>query len=426
MTKAMNRILPALLLLVPMLAAAQAEREPIDSIVALVEEDVILQSELDQAIEGIMRQVEGRGENLPPRNVLEQQVLERLIMQRLQVQRAEATGIRVSDADVDQALERVARQNNLTVARLRQLIEADGMAFEQFRREIRNDIMTSRLSQRVVNSMGEITETEIDILLSSERFGGREYLLSQIVITLPDSATPQQAQAAESRVQEVYRQIEDGMSFSAAAMSYSQGPDALEGGEVGWRSLSALPRSFAEAVDGLAPGDVSEPLRTPAGFVILKVQDVRERSKVMVPEYRARHLLISPSELVSEREARERIEQLRQRILDGESFEDLAREYSSDQSTANIGGLMDWFPAGAQGPQIRQAVESLEPGELSEPFRSPEGWHLVELLDERERDRTEDVMRAEARDMLMERKSQEELDQFLRELRNESFVEIRL
>jgi peptidyl-prolyl cis-trans isomerase SurA len=426
MTKAMIRILPALALCLPLVLMAQTERQPIDSIVALVEEDVILQSELDQAIDGIVRQVEGRGENLPPRNVLEEQVLERLIMQRLQILRAESTGIRVSDADVDDALNRVARQNELTGGQLRQAVEAEGTSFEQFRSEIRDEIMISRLQQRIMSSMDEISDTEVEILMASDQFGGHEYLLSQIVIAVPESGSPDEVRQAEARIEEIYNRLDEGMSFSSAAISYSQAPDALEGGDVGWRNISALPPVFADAVEGLSPGEVSEPLRTPAGVIILQVRDVRERSEVIVTEYRARHLLISPSELITTDQARERIENLRERIEDGEDFAELAREYSSDQSTANLGGLLDWFPGGAYGPYVREQVESLEPGELSDPFQSPNGWHLIKLLEVRESDRTEEVLRAEARDMLSEQKAQEEVERFMRQLRSESFVEIRL
>ncbi|HSH26952.1 MAG TPA: peptidylprolyl isomerase, partial [Wenzhouxiangella sp.] len=386
----------------------------------------ILQSELDESIDAIEQQVRARGESLPPRSVMEEQVLERLIMQRLQVLRAEQTGIRVSDVDVDNALNQVAQQNNLPLSQLRQVLEADGIDFEEFRREIRNEIMVSRLQQRVVNSMDPISSTEIDILLASDRFSSQEYLLSQIVIAVPDSAAPEQVRAAQSRVEEIYRQLDEGMAFSAAAISYSQGPDALEGGDVGWRNASALPRAFADAIQDLEPGDVTEPLRTPAGFVILKVRDVRERSGVMVEEYRARHLLISPSELITPEQAREQVHNLRERIEQGEDFAELARKYSSDQSTANLGGMLEWFPAGAYGPGLQEAVDSLEPGELSEPFRSPAGWHLVKLVDVRQADRTEEIRRSEAREMLSQQKSREELDRFMRQLRNESFVEIRL
>jgi peptidyl-prolyl cis-trans isomerase SurA len=314
----------------------------------------------------------------------------------------------------------------MSLPQLRRVLEADGVEFQEFRNEIRNEILSSRLRQRVVSSMEEISETEIDILLASEQFSSEEYLLSQIAVMVPESATPDQVSEAQNRVREVYEQLEEGMAFSAAAISYSQAPDALEGGDVGWRSTSAMPRAFADALQGLEPGGVTQPIRTPAGFVILQVRDVRERSGVMVEEYQARHLLISPSELVSPEEAREQIQNLRRQIQQGEDFAELAREYSSDESTANLGGLLDWFPAGAYGAQIQETIDALEPGEVSEPFRSARGWHLVKLLDVRRTDRTEETLRSEAREMLMQRKSEDEVERFMRQLRSEAFVEIRL
>lgn len=406
--------------------AAQEESVPVDGIVALVEEGVILRSELDDAISAIEQQVRAQNESLPPRKVLEEQVLDRLVLQRLQLQRAEETGIRVSDMDVDNAMRQLAEQNDLTMSQLRSMLEADNIDFEEFRREMHNEIVTSRLQQRVVDSMDDITETEIDILLASESFGSEEFLLSQIVVGVPDSASPQELEEAQARVEEIYRQLDDGMSFSAAAISYSQSADALDGGDIGWRAASALPGGFADLITRLEPGEITEPLRTGGGYVILKVRDKRERGEMMVQEYKARHILISPSELIGPEDARQKIEELHQRIEDGEDFAELARQYSSDQSTANIGGLMDWFPAGGYGPEIGAVVNTLSPGELSTPFNSARGWHLIELVDVRQSDRSEEIMRAEAREMLAEQKSQEELDRFIQELRSESFVEIRL
>lgn len=421
------RLLPTLALLPLALVWAQADdRIAIDRIVALVEDDVVLQSELDQAFEGIEHQMRAAGETPPPRSMLEKQVLERLIVQRLQVQRAEQTGIRVSDVDVDDALYRVAQQNNLSLSQLREALESEGIPFAAFREDMRHEIMVSRLQQRVINSMDEITETEIDIFLASDRLGSGEYLLSQILITVPESATPAQIGEVEARVDEVLEQLDGGMAFPAAAISYSQSPDALDGGDIGWRSLRVLPDPFAEAVEGLEPGEISQPIRTQAGLVILQVRDKREFSELIVEEYRARHLMVTASELVSAEQARAQINELHQQILAGESFADLARTHSDDSSTANLGGLLDWFPVGAYGSQIQEVVTALEPGELSTPFQTVSGWHLLRLEDVRQADRTEEIMRSEARQMLAEQKSNDEIERFLRELRNESFIEARL
>jgi len=370
--------------------------------------------------------VQARGESLPARSVVEEQMLERLIMNRLQVLRAEQTGIRVSDSDIDQALNQVAANNNLTLSQLRMALESDGIEFEDFRDDMRQEMLGSRLRQRVVQSMEPITETEIDILLASDRLGGEEYLLSQIVINVPEAASPTEVNEARDRADEVLEQLRAGMDFSAAAITYSQGPDALEGGDVGWRNLNALPPMFADEIEGRSPGAVVGPIRTPAGYIILNVRDVRDHSEVIVREYRARHIMIEPTELISPQQAGERIHHIHERIQEGEDFADLARRYSTDETSANLGGMLNWFPAGRYGPDFQQVVEQLEPEEVSEPFQSQSGWHIVKFIEARDADRTEEAMRAEAREMLHEQKAEEEIERYMRQLRNESFVEVRL
>ncbi|MFW6340429.1 MAG: peptidylprolyl isomerase, partial [Wenzhouxiangella sp.] len=225
---------------------------------------------------------------------------------------------------------------------------------------------------------------------------------------------------------EVRQEVLDGMDFAEAAISFSQAPDALEGGNVGWRQVNALPSVFAEALGALQPGEITEPIRSPGGFLLLRVNDVRERSEVIVREYRAHHLMIEPTEILSMADAENRIRDLHQRIAEGEDFSELARRYSTDDSSANLGGLLNWFPAGQYGPDLQSALDALEPGEVSEPFRTASGWHIVRLDETREADRTEEALRAQAREMIFQQKAEEEVERFLRQLRSESFVEIRL
>ncbi len=426
MKQATLRTLSVMTMSLLLFTAAMANEQEIDRIVALVEEDVILKSELDEAISHLERQVRARGESLPPRGVVEEQMLERLIMNRLEVLRAEATGIRVSDSDVDRALHEVASNNNMNLSQMRMALEADGIDYDEFRDDLRREMLGSRLRQRVAQSMDEITETEIDILLASDQLGGTEYLLSQIVINVPEAASPTEANQARDRADEVMQQLQGGMDFAAAAISYSQGPDALEGGDVGWRNLNAMPPMFADEIEGREPGAVAGPIRTPAGYVILHVRDVRDHSEVIVREYRARHIMIEPTELISPEQAADRINDIHARIRDGEDFAELARRYSTDETSANIGGMLNWFPAGRYGQQFQQVIGQLDPGEVSEPFQSQSGWHIVKFVDSREADRTDEAMRAEAREMLHQRKAEEEVERFLRQLRNESFVEVRL
>ena len=408
------------------ISAASAQSQRLDRIVALVEEDVILQSELDAAVAMILMQFEGQQQGLPPQRVLEEQMLERLIRTRLEVQRAEQTGIRVSDTDLDRALEQIAGQNQMTLRQLRQAMESDGMDFLEFRRQIREEIMSQQLRARVARSMDDITETEIDILLASDRFSGAEYDLSQIMIALPESASPQQVQAAAETTQTVLDALAEGMDFSAAAMAYSQAPDALEGGAVGWRNLNALPPMFADALSALQPGEISEPIRTPAGFLIVRVNDIREQAEVIVQEYQVRHLMMEPTELLDIREVERRVADLHERVAAGESFEELARRHSSDETSANIGGLLNWFPADTYGRDFQIELNQLELGELSQPFQTEMGWHFIRLEAVREADRTVEAMRGAARDMLMSQKAEDTVERFLRRLRDEAYVEVRL
>jgi peptidyl-prolyl cis-trans isomerase SurA len=414
--------------MLPLSATAQssANTAPIDSIVALVDDNVILRSELDMAIEGIVDRIRASGEAMPPINLLERQVLERLIIRELQVQRAQMTGIRVSDSDIDQALVQLAQQNGITVQQMRQVLENDGEDFAEFRRNIGEEMMAERLRQRIVNSMDPITDTEVDILLASEDLTGGEYNISHIMVGLPDGATPQQIAAAQEKADDIHQRLVDGLDFASAAISFSDGQEALEGGLVGWRDLNSVPAFFADAARDLKPGEFTEPVRSPIGFHIIKVNDYREQRQVVVQEYNARHIMVEVNELVTPRLAMDRIVEIRQKLEDGEDFGELAREYSDDSSTANIGGDMGWFPPEAYGERVYQTLVALQPGQVSEPFQTQLGWHVIELLDIRETDRTEEAIRAEARNTIRERKAQQEIDKVLRQFRDEAFVEIRL
>lgn len=398
----------------------------IDSIVALVDEDIILRSELDQAIAGIVQQIQARGEAMPPMHLLESQVLERLIVTELQVQRALQTGIRVSDADVDQYLVSIAQSNNITVQQMRQTIEADGMDFAEFRRNIGEQVMTERLQQRIVNSMDPITDTEIDILLASEDYSGGEYNVSHILVIVPDGSTPSEVEQAKAKADDVHQRLVDGLDFASAAISYSESQEALQGGLIGWRDLNSVPAFFADAVRGLQPGDFTEPVRSPMGFHIIKVNDFREKRQVVVEEYNARHIMIEVNELVTPRLAMERIIEIQEQLQSGADFAELAKENSDDTSTANLGGDMGWFPPEAYGERVYQTLMGLEPGELSQPFQTQGGWHIVELLGIRETDRTEEAIRSDAREKIMRQRAQQEIEKVIRQMRDEAFVEIRL
>ena len=400
--------------------------EPIDSIIALVDEDVILRSELDLAIQGIVERIQASGESLPPMDVLESQVLERLIMRELQVQKALQTGIRISDSDIDQALVGLAQQNNISLQQLRQVIEDDGEDFAEFRRNIGEELLTDRLQQRIVNGMDPITDTEVDILLASEDLSGGEYNISHILVGLPEGSTPQQIKEAQAKVDDVYQRLMDGLDFASAAISYSNGEEALEGGKVGWRDLNSVPAFFADAIRELGPGETTKPIRSPRGFHILKVTDYREQRQVVIEEYHARHIMIESNELVSPRVAMDKITQIKEKLNNNVDFAELAKENSDDPTSANLGGDMGWFPPEAYGERVHQTLVAMQIGETSEPFQTAGGWHVIELLGKREMDRTEDAIRGEARDKIRQRKAEQEVRKVLLQFRDEAFVEIRL
>lgn len=398
----------------------------IDSIVALVDDDVILRSELDLAIKGIVDRIRQQGGDLPPQHLLESQVLERLIMRRLQLQRAFQTGIRISDADIDQSLTMVAQQNNISVMQLRQVIEGDGEDFVEFRQNIGEEMMTERLRQRVINGMDPITDTEIEILLTSDRFHGGEYNISHILISLPEGATPQQIAMQESKANNVHQQLVEGLDFASAAISYSASQEALEGGLVGWRDLNSVPVVFSEAIKNLRGGQFTVPIRSPAGFHIVRVNSYRDRSQVLATEFHARHIMIETNDLISPRQAMEKIRELHTRLNDGEDFDTLARENSDDISSANLGGDMGWFNPQAFGDRMGQTLGAMQDGEISEPFQTESGWHIIERLGMREKDVTDESMRNAARNNLQQQKMDIEVERFLQQMRDEAFVEIRL
>ncbi|WP_170113022.1 peptidylprolyl isomerase [Ahniella affigens] len=429
----MKRILPALVLTLasalPISALAQGVTvQDIDKIIAVVDEDVILNSELDRAVTSVLAQFESRGQSaaLPPRDVIERQVLERLILQRVQVARAEGTGIRVSDIEVDDALNRLAAQNNASIPQLRSAIERDGASFEEFRNGLRDELSVQRLRQRFVQSRVQVSDTEVDILLASNQLRTGEIRVSHILIGIPENANASAVQASAGKAAKVIEELNGGLDFASAAIKYSDGQQALEGGDLGWRRMEQIPSAFAEIVGRLRKGEVSEPVRGPSGFHILKLVDEREAEKTVVKEFHTRHVVVKVSELVTEDQALDRIQKIRDLLLKGAKFEETARKFSEDDATSNLGGDMGWSPEGAFGPRVTQVIDGLKDGELSEPFRSDLGWHVLLREASREVDRSVEARREQARETLVNRKAEEEYDAFLRQLKGEAYIENRL
>ncbi len=402
--------------------------EPLDRIVAVVDDDIITRSELESSLASVVGQLRARGGPLPPRDVLERQVLERLILQRLQARAAERNGVEVDDATLNAALEDIATRNNLTLSQLRETIRRDGFSFAQFRDDIRSEILAARLRQRVVENRIQVTDQEVENFLTSAAAtqGNREYLLSQILIAVPPAASPAEVAAARDEARDLLSQVREGASFSELAVAHSDGREALSGGDLGWRRADQLPGLFASVVPQLKPGEVSEPIRSPGGFHLLLVRDARGVEAAMVTQTRARHILIRTDESTSPEEARLRVVRLRERILGGEDFADLARANSQDAGSATKGGELGWLSPGETVPPFEEALAQLQPGQISEPVRTRFGWHLVEVLERRRQNAAGDIERGRAREALFRRKSEEDWDLWLRRLRDEAYVEIRL
>jgi peptidyl-prolyl cis-trans isomerase SurA len=429
----MNRIVALVCLFLAGLGIASSvsaqliSKEPLDRIVAIAEDDVILQSDLDRAVANVIGQYRNSPQQLPPHDVLEKQVLESLIMLRLQVQRAQSTGIRVSDADVDQAMQRVAENNKITVQQLRSSLAQQGMDFDEFRKSLREQLMVQRLQQRVVQSQAIVSDSEIDILLASNSLKEGELHLQHILINLPEGATAPQIQQAKEKADDVEKQIADGMDFTAATIRYSSAPDALQGGDLGWRRFDEVPEAFANLVEGMQPGQVSQPVRGPSGYHIVKLVDKRIGGKQVVTEYNARHIMIKIGELTSSDEARKTVTDLRHRIVDShEDFAALAKKYSQDVNTAQGGGDLGWFQLDQFGPELANALAPLKDNEISQPFQTDVGWHIMQRLGTRQQDLTDTMKREHARDVIRNRKSDEEYDNFLHQVRSESYVDNRL
>ena len=426
-------LLAASLALLPRLGQAQllagpgAPSNAVDSIVAVVDEDVILKSELDRAIANVRNQYRGREAQLPPDNVLQRQVLDRLVLMRLQVARAESTGLRIGDTELNQTIQGIAGRSGASIEQLRAQLESEGLSFEDYRRSVREELQMRRLQQRVVQSRVVVSETEIDQLLARRSVDSVEYRLANLLVALPDGATPEQIATAEQKMAGIKGLLDRGeMDFRAAAIRYSDDRNALEGGDLGWREANSIPPRFAEMLDGLQPGQYTEPVRGPTGLQMVQLVEKRQSGPRSVTEYQADHLLVAVNDVVGDEAARRKLDELRARIEAGEDFAKLARENSDDTFSRNRGGRLDWFSAEAFGPAVAEQVQALADGALSAPFRSEAGWHLLRRIGSREQDVTDATRRDRARQIIGERKAQDEFERFLRQLRADAYVESRL
>ena len=401
----------------------------LDRIIAVVNDDVIMSSELEDKVRTIKNQLIEQGTALPPTSILQKQVLDRLILTKLQIQMAEKTGIRVDDETLNRTISKIAAENQLSLSKFREILEADGYSYEKFREDICNEILVTRLRQRQVDNRVSVTDREIENFLSTQEHQGdseKEFRLSHILISVPESPSARQLEEIQQKADKVISELQGGADFARVAATYSDSQTALDGGDLGWRKASQVPTLFSDVVNNMQKGDISEIIRSPSGYHIIKLTEIRDSEKVVVTQTRARHILISPNELLSLEDAKQRIEQLKLRIDGGDDFAELAKGHSSDTVSAADGGNLGWVSPGDLVPEFEEVMNALEPGEVSEPFRTQFGWHIVQVLERRQHDSTDDVRRARAREAIRSRKLDEARDNWLRQMRDEAYVEYRL
>ena len=427
----MKTFLQALLLLLLPLSAGAQNVVAVDRIVAVVNKDVITASELAEAVGAAERQLRRQKTPLPERGLLERQMLERLILDKAQIQLARDKGIRVDELQLDRAVQRVAENNKMTLAEFRLALERDSVPFQAWREELREQILLSRIREREVDDRIQVSDTEIDLFLAelqAKPDSRVEYQLAHILVRVPEQASPERIEVARARAQKALDAARAGGDFASLAASYSDAPDALQGGALGWRRHDRLPDLFSNVLAAMAPGAVSEVLRSPAGFHVIKLIERRGAALDSAPvaQTRLRHILIRVSESVSEGEALRRLTDLRARIASGAAdFAEMARVHSTD-ATAARGGELDWVYPGDTVPEFERAYRELKIGEVSQPVRTPFGYHLIQVLERRSADMSPDRRRLQARQVLRERKADDAYQEWLRQLRDTIYVELRL
>ncbi len=402
----------------------------VDRIVAVVNKDVITYSELNEAVGMAERQLRRQGTPAPERAVLERQMLERLILDKAQLQMARETGIRIDELQLDRAVERIAQSNNMTLVDFRKALEADGVGFDAWRNDIRQQMVMARLREREVENKVQVSDTEVDLFLEQTKNRpdeNKEYNIAHLLVRVPEGASPERIRQARERAEQAAAEVKGGAPFARVAAAYSDAPDALQGGALGWRNHQRLPELFSDALAKMKPGEISDPLRSPAGFHIVQLVDRRGAgAEAPVVQTRLRHILIRTNEAVSEAEARRKLLDLRERIVSGGAdFAALARA-NSDDGTAARGGELDWVYPGDTVPEFERAYQELKVGEISQPVRTPFGYHLIQVLERRSSDLSPERKRLQARQALRDRKADEAYQEWLRQLRDQTYVELRL
>jgi peptidyl-prolyl cis-trans isomerase SurA len=428
-TKLIDRLRPLMLGAAMLSGAAHAAVQPLDRVVAIVDNDVVMQSQLDQRTHEVQQTIAKRGGGVPPASALEQQVLERLIVENLQLQIGERSGIRITDEELNQAIGTIAQRNGMSVEQFRAALARDGLSFDDARDQVKREMVISRVRQRRVAERIQVSEQEVKNFLASDLGKAQlseEFRLANILIPTPESASSDAIQTAGKQAVEIYKQLKSGADFGQVAIARSASENALEGGEMGWRKAAQLPPPFDRLLSSMAVGDVTEPVRTPGGFIILKLQEKRGGGQMLRDEVHVRHILIKPSEIRSEAATEQLAERLYERIRNGEDFSELAKSFSEDPGSALNGGDLNWVDPNSLVPEFREVMANAPQGEVTRPFKTQYGWHVLEVLGRRATDSTEQAREQQAMNVLRNRKYDEELQSWLRQIRDEAYVEIKL
>jgi peptidyl-prolyl cis-trans isomerase SurA len=428
MIKRDNKMLRTFTALLAITASSVLSAAPVtlDRVTAIVDDSVIMESELKARIASVQNQ--NKGKPLPPESVLRAQVLERLILESIQLQMADRGGIKISDQQLTDTLNRIAKQNRMTLEQFRDALAADGLSYRDAVEQIRTEMRISRVQKFQVNNRIQISPQDVDYFLASKAgqlASEAEYRIGHILVSVPSQASPSEINQAREKAQRLVKEIRAGKDFAQQAIANSNGRNALKGGDLGWRKEAQLPSLFADVAPNLQVGEISEPLKSASGFHIIKVTDKRGGSSVMVTQTKVRHILVMPNEIRSEADAKARIDQVYNKIMNGEDFAELAKEYSDDPGSGSAGGDLGWVNPGDMVPKFDQTMQDTQPGGLSKPFKSKFGWHILQVEDRKDTDLGEQVQRNQVRQMLQARRFDEELPIWLRKIRSEAYVDIK-
>ena len=403
--------------------------ELLDRVVAVVDSGVIMESQLNSRVEEILQRLKNDNAELPPLNLIEEQVLDRLIIEEIQLQIADRAGIKISDSELNQTLARVSAQNNLSLEEFRIKLEGEGTSYRSFRDTIRKELIIQRVQRGKVGAKIDISEQEIENFINSEEGKtqlAEQYNVQHILLSVKSGSTEKEIEEIEVNANSLISRLNDGENFEKLAASFSAGQNALEGGYLGWRTEAELPSLFAEVVTGLKVGEIASPLRSGAGFHILKLIDKRGNTVKFLDQTLARHILVQPSEIRTENQAEELINTIYERLTRGEDFKQLARQYSEDPGTKMDGGELGWSNPGDYDPAFEQTLNATKIGELSKPVKSSFGWHVIEVMDRRNEDVSQEEQKDRAFRIIFDRKFEQELQSTLIELRAEAYVDIKL